>query len=150
MAKQLKYTNTRPKYMEGLTKLQNASSVQYQWLYEHGCPHRHRFTRHFSCYLKQYDIQERKGCVDIEAGALDADFDICLSWAIKTVGVDEVFYDNITKEDLDVQALEKKVGEALAALGLKDATIEISVVPSIERTGGASKLKRFVPLGSVS
>jgi hypothetical protein len=52
----------------------------------------------------------------------------------------------VTKEDMNIPSLEKRVGEALAALGVNDATIKISVVPSIERTGSASKLKRFVPL----
>ena len=52
----------------------------------------------------------------------------------------------VTKEDMNVPYLEKKVAEALAALGVNDATIKITVVPSIERTGSASKLKRFVPL----
>jgi len=101
--------------MVGLTNIKNANSVQYQWLWENGCEHRHRFSRHFGCFLKKYNVKEVKGCLDIEAGALDADFDICLSWAIKTVGKDEIFYDHITKGDLDLGAYDKRIIETLVS-----------------------------------
>lgn len=113
MPKQLKYTDTLPKYMANLTNIKRANSTQYEWLYEHGCGHRHRFTKHFSCFLKQYEIEEVKGAMDIEAGALDADFDICLSWCIKTINKDEIFYDHITKSDLDKGIYDKRIIETL-------------------------------------
>jgi len=115
MSSKLKYTDDLPVYMAGLTNIKNANSVQYQWLWENGCIHRHRYSRHFSCFIKKYGISERKGCLDIEAGALNADFDICLSWAVKTVGKDEVFYDHIVKEDLDLGIYDKRIIETLVS-----------------------------------
>jgi uncharacterized protein YprB with RNaseH-like and TPR domain len=83
MAK-LKYTDTLPGYMEGLANIKNANKKQYQWLYEHGCNHRHRFTNHFSCFLKQYDVGEKVGFLDIETSNLKANFGIVLCWCILT------------------------------------------------------------------
>ena len=99
MANELKYIDKLPKYMNGLTNLNHANSLQYQWLYEHGCTHRHRFTRHFSCFTKQYGIKERKGFLDIETSNLKANFGIMLCWCI---GDDEgnIYEDYVTKEDV--------------------------------------------------
>jgi len=76
------------------------------------CEHGHSGLTHPNCYVKEKGIEEVKGCLDIEAGALDADFDICLSWAIKTAGKDEVFYDHVTKEDLDSGQYDKRIIES--------------------------------------
>jgi len=97
----LRYTDSLPQYMQGLVNIRHANATQYQWLYEHGCPHRHRYSTHFSCFLSKFNIQEKKAGLDIEAGGLDSDFDIMLSWAIKTINKDEYFYDHVTKDDLD-------------------------------------------------
>ena len=67
---------------------------------QYRCIHGHTGKSHPSCYIKENGIQERKGAFDIEAGALDADFDICLSWSLKTIGKNEYWYDHVTKEDL--------------------------------------------------
>lgn len=98
---ELRYTDSLPQYMKGLVNIKLATKSQYQWLYEHGCQHRHRYSTHFSCFLREFNIHERKAALDIEAGGLDSDFDITLSWAIKTIGKDEYLYDHITKDDLD-------------------------------------------------
>jgi len=112
---ELRYTECLPIFMTGLVNIKKANTKQYQWLYEHGCSHRHRYTTHFNCFLKEFNIQEIKGCVDIEAGALDADFDICLSWSIKTVGKNEIFYDHVTKKDLDSGIYDKRIIETLVS-----------------------------------
>lgn len=65
------------------------------------CRHRHNGILHAACYNEAKNIQEKIGCLDIEAGGLDADFDIILSWAIKTVGKDEILYDHITNQDIN-------------------------------------------------
>ena len=78
----LQYSDSLPVYMRGLVNIRNANSVQYQWLYTHGCEHRHRFSRHFSCFLKQYSISERIGFLDIETSNLKANFGIVLCWCI--------------------------------------------------------------------
>jgi len=62
--------------------------------------HSHNGLQHSKCYERANNIQERKGCIDIEAGALNADFDIMLSWSIKTVGKDEMWYDHLTPQDI--------------------------------------------------
>lgn len=104
-----------PKQMQNLIVLKNANSQQLDWLLKWRCQHRHNGVRHFNCFLKEFNISEKKGCLDIEAGALNADFDICLSWAIKTVGKDEIFYDHITKKDLDLGTYDKRIIETLVS-----------------------------------
>ena len=61
--------------------------------------HSHNGINHPRCFNREMGIEERKGCIDIEAGALDADFDIMLSWALKTVGKDEVKFDHLNVSD---------------------------------------------------
>ena len=62
--------------------------------------HGHDGISHKSCYDKEMGTVERKGCLDIESGNLDADFGIVLSWTIK-VSEEETYYtDHITKKDL--------------------------------------------------
>lgn len=73
------------------------------------CVHGHSGLAHPNCYLRENGIEERKGCLDIEAGGLKADFDIVLSWAIKTVNKDEIVYDYITKEDLDSEKYDARL-----------------------------------------
>ena len=47
----------------------------------------------------------------------------------------------------DIKAIKNKITESLKRHGLENPEIEISEVSAIKRTGSASKLKRFVPLG---
>jgi len=75
------------------------------------CVHGHTGISHPNCYVKENNIQEVQGAFDIEAGALDGDFDLCLSWANKTIGKDEYFYDHITKKDLDSGQYDKRIIE---------------------------------------
>jgi hypothetical protein len=65
----------------------------------HCSDHRHSGLNHPRCYDAAHGIEERKGCLDIEAGQLVADFDIVLSWAVKTVG-GETWYDHLTPKDI--------------------------------------------------
>jgi len=99
MSSKLKYTDDLPAYIAGLTNIKNANSMQYQWLWENGCEHRHRFSRHFSCFLKQYNISEKVGFLDIETSNLKANFGIVLCWCI----LDEngtLYEDWLTKKDV--------------------------------------------------
>lgn len=66
----------------------------------YSCEHGHNGMRHPACYNKEFNITERVGCLDIEAGALNADFDICLSWAVKKSGEDDVTYNHLIRTDL--------------------------------------------------
>jgi len=69
--------------MQGLVNIKRANQTQYLWLYEHGCKnHRHRYTRHFNCFLREFNIQERIGFLDIETSNLKANFGIVLCWCI--------------------------------------------------------------------
>jgi len=94
--------------MDGLTNIKNASATQYQWLYEHGCDHRHRFSKHFSCFLKEYDIKEKIGFLDIETSNLKANFGIVLCWCI--LADDGTLYqDWLTKKDVMSGTEDKRV-----------------------------------------
>ena len=99
MANKLKYTDDLPVYMAGLTNIKNANSIQYQWLWENGCVHRHRYSRHFSCFLKKYGIVERVGFLDIETSNLKANFGIVLCWCI-LADDDTLYQDWLTKKDV--------------------------------------------------
>lgn len=99
MSNSLKYTDVLPKYMKGLSDIKKASNTQYQWLYEHGCNHRHRYTSHFSCFIKEFKVQEKIGFLDIEASNLKANFGVCLCWCILSDD-DTLYEDWITLEDI--------------------------------------------------
>jgi DNA polymerase elongation subunit (family B) len=77
------------------------------------CSHGHTGVQHPACYNRDLGIEERKGCVDIEAGNLKADFGIMLSWAIKTSGKDEIVYDHVTKEDLESGTYDARIVSTL-------------------------------------
>ncbi len=99
MSSKLKYTESLPTYMQGLSNIKLANSMQYQWLYTHGCKHRHRYSRHFGCFLKEFDIKERIGFLDIETSNLKANFGIVLCWCI----LDEdgtIYEDWLTRDDV--------------------------------------------------
>lgn len=88
-----------PKYMENLTNIKFATARQYQWLYENKCQHRHKYTVHFGCFLKNYNIKEKIGFLDIETSNLKANFGIVLCWCI----LDEkghIYEDWLTKKDI--------------------------------------------------
>lgn len=88
-----------PVYMKTLTNLKSASNLQWAWLQENRCKHRHRYTRHFSCFLKENDIEEKISFLDIETSNLKANFGIVLCWCI----LDEkgkLYEDVITKKDV--------------------------------------------------
>jgi len=108
MSSKLKYTDNLPVYMAGLTNIKSANSVQYQWLWENGCEHRHRFSRHFGCFLKKYNITERVGFIDIETSNLKANFGIVLCWCI--LADDGTLYqDWLTKKDVLSGTEDKRV-----------------------------------------
>ena len=99
MSSKLKYIDDLPIYMAGLTNIKNANSIQYQWLWENGCVHRHRYSRHFSCFLKKYGIVERVAFLDIETSNLKANFGIVLCWCI--LADDSTLYqDWLTRKDV--------------------------------------------------
>lgn len=87
------------KIMQGLTNLRNANSQQLDWLIKWRCGHRHNGVRHFGCFLKEFDIKERIGFLDIETSNLKANFGIILCWCV----LDEkgkLFEDYLTKKDV--------------------------------------------------
>ena len=70
--------------------------------------HGHNGTTHPKCYNTAKGIVERVGCFDIEAGALNADFDIMLSWAIGKIGGD-VGYDHLTHKNIATGIYDSKI-----------------------------------------
>lgn len=75
--------------------------------------HGHNGINHPACFNRENEIEEKKVCLDIEAGNLHADFGIMLSWALKTSGKDEVVYDHMTKEDLESGTYDARLMESL-------------------------------------
>jgi uncharacterized protein YprB with RNaseH-like and TPR domain len=72
---------TKPK----ITNIKQATGDDLIYLRDHKCSsHGHRYTSHFNCFLKEQDIKERLGFLDIESGgSLTADFGYTLSYCIK-------------------------------------------------------------------
>ena len=77
------------------------------------CEHRQTGLKHPNCFNKEYNIQEKKAALDIECGALDADFDIILSWSIKTIGKNELWFDHITKKDLSSGQYDSRIVQTI-------------------------------------
>jgi len=77
--------------------------------------HRHQglSTGHQNCYNKYFGITERIGCIDIEASNLKANFGIILSWSIKTLDKDEIWYDCLTSRDLQCGKFDQRLTETL-------------------------------------
>lgn len=73
------------------------------------CEHKHTGLTHPNCFNKAKNIQERKGCLDIESSNLKADFAICLSWCIKLSGADTYCYDSVKKADIDKGLYDARV-----------------------------------------
>jgi uncharacterized protein YprB with RNaseH-like and TPR domain len=95
----LEYTDSLPKFMQGLANLKRAGNRQYEWLYSHGCSHHHRYTTHFSCFMKEFSIKEKIGFLDIETSNLKANFGIVLCWCIEDEKGD-IYEDWVTLEDI--------------------------------------------------
>lgn len=95
----LKYTQSLPVFMKNVNSIKRCNATQYQWLYEHGCKHRHRYSKHFGCFLKEFNIKERVGFLDIETSNLKANFGVVLCWCIlDTEG--NLYEDYMTKRDV--------------------------------------------------
>lgn len=92
--------NYLPHFMKTLTNIKNSTAQQYEWLYSHTCRHRHRYTKHFNCFLKEYDLQESIGFLDIETSNLKANFGIMLSWCILDLDGKILFSDYLKKNDV--------------------------------------------------
>jgi len=105
---ELRYTESLPIFMTGLVNIKKANTKQYQWLYEHGCSHRHRYTTHFNCFLKEFNIQEKIGFLDIETSNLKANFGIVLCWCLLDDNGD-LYKDAITKKDVSSGYEDKRI-----------------------------------------
>lgn len=97
-----------PKYMKNLTNIKRVTNKQYEWLYTHRCQHRHRYSTHFNCFLKEHGIKERVGFLDIETSNLKANFGIVLCWCI----LDQegnLYYDYLTAADVKKGTEDKRI-----------------------------------------
>lgn len=100
--------NKLPKFMQGLTNIRRANSQQLNWLLVNRCTHRHNYVRHFNCFIKDYNIKERKGFLDIETSNLKANFGIILCWCIADEQGD-IYEDWLTKKDIASRYEDKRV-----------------------------------------
>ena len=95
-----------PIYMKNLVSIKQANVRQYQWLYENKCEHRHRYSIHFNCFLKDNNISERVGFLDIETSNLKANFGIVLCWCL--LDADGVLYGDWMRRDDVLEGNEDK------------------------------------------
>jgi hypothetical protein len=79
------------------------------------CKHGKNGWEHPACYEKDRVVPEKIGCIDIETSNLHADFGIILSWCIKTVGEDVIYYDALTTDDVKTNVFDKRIVETLVA-----------------------------------
>jgi uncharacterized protein YprB with RNaseH-like and TPR domain len=96
--------------MEGLSNIKLANTQQLHWLLTHKCSHRHNYVRHFNCFIKDYEIKERVGFLDIECSNLKANFGIILCWCILDENGD-LYEDWLTKDDVLADIEDKRVVE---------------------------------------
>jgi uncharacterized protein YprB with RNaseH-like and TPR domain len=100
------------KWTPKCTNIIKATPEELKWLASHNCKHGHKMIAHFNCFLKEHNIEEKVGCLDIEASNLDANFGVMLSWAIKPVSADYTYYDCLTLEDIDKGTSDKRIVES--------------------------------------
>jgi DNA polymerase elongation subunit (family B) len=102
----MKKLTTRPT----CANLLRATPQELEWLRDHRCQaHGHRYISHFGCFLKEQEIKEKIGALDIEASNLKANFGVMLSWCIKTVGEDELLSDCMTSRDIKKGLKDKRI-----------------------------------------
>ncbi len=93
------------------------------------CVHRHTIDEHPSCFFnnavleKQY-VKEtdqpwytypgyKIAYLDIETTSLHADGGYVLTWCLKEKGVDDIYYDVITKKELSNYSIDKRIVQSL-------------------------------------
>lgn len=95
--------------MEGLTNIKRANGKQLSWLLANRCQHRHTYLTHFSCFVKDFGIEEKVGYLDIESFGLVADFGVLLSYAILDESTKKVMGRPITKAEILGKDTDKKI-----------------------------------------
>ena len=110
--------NKLPKVMDGLININNANSQQLHWLLTHNCTHRHNYVRHFNCLIKDYNISEKVGFLDIETSNLKANFGIVLCWCILD-DKGNLYEDWMTKKDVVSGVEDSRVVETCIETMLK-------------------------------
>lgn len=92
--------------MLNLNKLSKKEILQ---LWNSRCKHGHRYLSHYNCYLKEQNIKERVGFLDIETSNLKANFGIVYSYAIKCKDNEVIYYRVITQKELHSNKMDKQV-----------------------------------------
>lgn len=143
------------------------------------CIHRHTIQEHPNCffsgkvkYNSSFESEKdfvkktglpwyafpgyRIGYIDIETSGFDADYGTMLCWAILDKYTGEVFYDKITKEDIDknpaspdnriVRALVDKMKEYKILVGYYSTRFDL---PFIRTRAFANKIKNFPNFGDI-
>ena len=78
------------------------------WMAKHRCKHGDPYLQHPACYEREVKPTEKIGYLDIETSNLHASFGICLCYAIKVKGQDEILSRVVTKNELST-CLDYKV-----------------------------------------
>lgn len=88
------------------------SEIVKAWHYK--CKHHHRGLSHIQCYLKDNNIKEKIGFLDIEATNLKANFGIMLSYCIKELD-GPVIKNVITPKEIRSYKFDKRLLKDVAA-----------------------------------
>ena len=99
-----------PKYMTTVTNIRNTNNNQYNWLRNNSCKHRHKYITHFNCFLKENNIKEKVGYLDIETSNLKANFGVVLCWCIMDED-NNILEDWMTLKDITKGYEDKRVVE---------------------------------------
>jgi len=125
----LKYTESLPKFMQDLTNIKRANTKQYQWLYEHGCAHKHRYTSHFNCFTKEFNIEEKIGYIDTEFwvgknnwGRLAGDWGFLFCWVIGN-GKGRYAWDTIRPDEVSTTQDKRIIKSCIAEIKKYDRLV---------------------------
>lgn len=79
--------------------------------YTKRCKHRHLYSEHPGCFIAEQEYEPKIGFFDIETNGLNGNFHIVLSYALKTIGKNDIIGRTITKEELHSETLDKNIVE---------------------------------------
>jgi len=80
-------------------------------LYRWRCSHGHNGISHYNCFMREGNIPEKVGFLDIEASNLKANFGIMLSYCILPAGgkQKDILSGVISKKDLHSGTMDKRI-----------------------------------------
>lgn len=86
------------------------NKTKLRWAETHYCSHRHPFSDHAPCYIREIGgfKEERIGFIDIETEDLRADYGCVFCWCIKPIGDNRIQSDIVNVSDIRKWGKEAK------------------------------------------